>query len=332
MNLLIAVAILLQDKAAEEAFQKIADTIEKAKTVTLEFKAEVGQKRGNADANFLLEGSLLLKDGKKSNLTAHTRTQGMEDDYSSVCDGEKSYQRSGKRPPLTKDAPQESVAHLSALFTRGGMFMAFADNLRPPGKGAEQDPRARYAPVNLKQGDDDKDAKTLVYGLKFPEGDMECVLRYDPRTWVALGRTMTVKQNGAEAGAIRETYRIVLDAELPDEKFKVPAGQTAEDLALNKAISAVRLQLAHFHTGLAAYEIDEGVYPTTEQGLDALVRRPRGAKNWKGPYLPVGNEILRDPWGNPFMYRFPGVKNQKGYDLFSNGPDGKPGTADDIGR
>jgi type II secretion system protein G len=332
MNLLLAVAILLQDKAAEEAFQKIADTFEKAKTVTLEFKAEVGQKRGNADAAFLLEGTLLLKEGRKVNLTARTRTQGMEDDFAAVCDGEQIFHRNGKRSPVTKDAPKEFAAHLAAMFSRGGMFMTFADNMRPVAKSGNQDPKTLYAPLNLKQGEDDKDAKTLVYGLKFPEGEMDCVLRYDPKTWIPSGRTMTVKQNGAEAGTIRETYKtFVLDAELPDEKFKLPAGPTEADLALGKKVNAARLQLAHFHTGLAAYEIDEGAYPTTEQGLRALVQKPATAKNWKGPYLPAGNEILNDPWGNPFVYRFPGVKNPNGFEVSSNGPDGKPGSADDIG-
>jgi len=74
------------------------------------------------------------------------------------------------------------------------------------------------------------------------------------------------------------------------------------------------------------FENDNGFYPTTEQGLKALVEKPNygpPCRNWQGPYLKKKN--FRDPWGNPYVYRLPGSHNQKGYDLFSLGADGKEG-------
>jgi len=71
-------------------------------------------------------------------------------------------------------------------------------------------------------------------------------------------------------------------------------------------------------TALKLYELDNGSFPTTEEGLDALVNQPSSAKNWKGPYLekkPV------DPWGKPYEYRSPGT-HRKDYDLYSTGKDG----------
>ncbi|HPB30415.1 MAG TPA: SUMF1/EgtB/PvdO family nonheme iron enzyme [Candidatus Sumerlaeota bacterium] len=79
---------------------------------------------------------------------------------------------------------------------------------------------------------------------------------------------------------------------------------------------------------LKAYEKDVGTYPSTEQGLSALAKRPMtvNPETWKGPYI---TEVPIDPWGNMFEYVFPGKDGD--YDLFSRGPDGVAGTADDAG-
>ena len=94
-------------------------------------------------------------------------------------------------------------------------------------------------------------------------------------------------------------------------------------------IQAARTQMAEFRTALDAYEIQTGTYPTTEQGLDALVERPAGmdADRWPGPLL---DRVPRDQWDNPWQYRHPGRHNTNGYDLWSYGPDGRDGTDDDI--
>jgi general secretion pathway protein G len=82
---------------------------------------------------------------------------------------------------------------------------------------------------------------------------------------------------------------------------------------------------------LTAYRIDMGNYPTTAEGLQALVTAPANkADRWRGPY--VEGKIQQDPWGEPYVYRNPGTKNPSGYDLFSKGPDRAEGTADDVGN
>ena len=84
---------------------------------------------------------------------------------------------------------------------------------------------------------------------------------------------------------------------------------------------------------LTAYRIHVGRFPTTEEGLAALVRCPKGLEErWKGPYLRVDEgKLPSDPWGRPYQYRCPGVHNLQGYDLWSLGPDGVP-SRDDIGN
>ncbi len=75
---------------------------------------------------------------------------------------------------------------------------------------------------------------------------------------------------------------------------------------------------------LDIYKLDVGTYPTTEQGLQALVVRPPGVTHWSGPYL-KGQTVPQDPWGRPFLYRMPSQRPGHDYDLYSLGPTGKPG-------
>ena len=96
-------------------------------------------------------------------------------------------------------------------------------------------------------------------------------------------------------------------------------------------VSKAKGDLIAFQTALGIYELDNGAFPSTAEGLAALVRKPQGEKGWKGPYVDL-KAIPLDPWGNAYVYRFPGVKHPNRYDLSSWGPDGKPGTADDIER
>lgn len=85
-----------------------------------------------------------------------------------------------------------------------------------------------------------------------------------------------------------------------------------------------------FKTPLLKYRIDMGSYPTTDEGLKALLEAPANRKHlWKGPYV---DSIPVDPWNNAYEYRYPGEKNTLDYDLRCAGPDGQMNTADDIGN
>jgi general secretion pathway protein G len=72
---------------------------------------------------------------------------------------------------------------------------------------------------------------------------------------------------------------------------------------------------------LDLYSLDIGSYPTTEQGLKALVTKPEGVSNWNGPYL-KGNQVPLDPWNRPYQYRNPSQRPNHPYDLCSAGPNG----------
>ena len=85
---------------------------------------------------------------------------------------------------------------------------------------------------------------------------------------------------------------------------------------------------------LTTYKMDEGAYPTTDQGLQALVAPPADlSATWSGPYLEdKGNVVPLDPWKQAYVYNAPGAHNPRTYDLSSNGPDRVAATTDDIGN
>ena len=93
--------------------------------------------------------------------------------------------------------------------------------------------------------------------------------------------------------------------------------------------NAARSQIQIFALALDSYRLDNNVYPTSAQGLDALRTLPAadGATGWRGPYL--RQPVPADPWGRPYAYTSPGVANPASYDLYTLGRDGKPGGADE---
>ncbi len=106
------------------------------------------------------------------------------------------------------------------------------------------------------------------------------------------------------------------------------AGRGFSEVHPARQMSA-RTDIANISMAMDAFELDCGRYPTTEEGLRALVEQPSGPAKWMGPYV---KSMPEDPWGNPYMYRCPGQQNTHRYDLYSFGPDGQDGGGDDIGN
>ena len=98
-------------------------------------------------------------------------------------------------------------------------------------------------------------------------------------------------------------------------------------------VTRARQDIQGIVTALSMYKLDNYAYPSTEQGLDALVTKPSDqpdAPNWKGPYL---EHAPKDPWGHPYQYAQPGQHGS--IDVYSLGADGKPGgdgEAADVGN
>ncbi len=86
-------------------------------------------------------------------------------------------------------------------------------------------------------------------------------------------------------------------------------------------VKTAKAQISLLGAALDDFRLDNGRYPTTEEGLKALREKPEELENWDGPYLP--KEIPNDPWGRPYVYNSPGDHGD--YDLLSYGKDGTEG-------
>ncbi len=87
-------------------------------------------------------------------------------------------------------------------------------------------------------------------------------------------------------------------------------------------VTAARVQIHNFMGALGNYKLDTGTFPTTDQGLQALRVKPEGVTQWNGPYME--QEIPSDPWGHPYLYRFPG-EHGDAPDIVCLGQDGQAG-------
>ncbi|QPF87789.1 type II secretion system major pseudopilin GspG [Bradyrhizobium genosp. L] len=95
-------------------------------------------------------------------------------------------------------------------------------------------------------------------------------------------------------------------------------------------VKAARIQMQSFASALDLFSLDAGRYPSSSEGLAALVQRTSGVSSWNGPYL-KGGVVPNDPWSHPYIYRAPGEHGP--YDIVSLGSDGQEGgsgTAQDI--
>jgi general secretion pathway protein G len=95
----------------------------------------------------------------------------------------------------------------------------------------------------------------------------------------------------------------------------------AQDEAMK---DAARLAMQKMDQNLQMYKVHNYKYPTTDQGLDALVNQPSGATRWRGPYAEA--DKIKDPWGNPLGYESDG----RNFKIISGGADGEVGNSDDI--
>jgi general secretion pathway protein G len=87
-------------------------------------------------------------------------------------------------------------------------------------------------------------------------------------------------------------------------------------------VTAAQAQINNFTTALGSYKLDTGVFPSTEEGLQALRVAPNNLSQWQGPYLP--KEVPLDPWRRPYIYKYPGEHGDEP-DIISYGADGQAG-------
>jgi len=127
------------------------------------------------------------------------------------------------------------------------------------------------------------------------------------------------KQNRREAGVTLIEMMVVVTIIALFAALVLPRMMGQADKARRTAAHA---QINAYMTALGAYKLDTGIFPTAEQGLQVLREKPENVNNWQGPYLQ--KEIENDPWGHPYVYKYPGDHGDDP-DLISYGADGAPG-------
>ncbi|QKS30716.1 MAG: type II secretion system major pseudopilin GspG [Candidatus Accumulibacter similis] len=154
---------------------------------------------------------------------------------------------------------------------------------------------------------------TAIVGQRLPER-----LQY-----VNASRSRPSSQVGTSAGfTLLELLVVVtiigLLAAYVGPKYFSQLGKSEQGVA--------KAQVEAFVRALDTYRLDVGQYPTTEEGLNALLTRPGTVAKWNGPYLQKA--VPLDPWGRPYLYRAPGAAGD--FDIISYGKDGQPGGAGDA--
>jgi general secretion pathway protein G len=113
--------------------------------------------------------------------------------------------------------------------------------------------------------------------------------------------------------------------------YTIVGPQVIKYLSSSKSETAA-IQVKNVDAAMKLLRLDSGRYPTTQEGLQALVTQPPGMAEWRGPYLP-NTAALTDPWGNPYRYANPGRHGEIDiYTLGSDNAEGGTGEAKDLGN
>jgi general secretion pathway protein G len=130
---------------------------------------------------------------------------------------------------------------------------------------------------------------------------------------------------GLVTGAVGLIFGTIMVASMvvPMLAYVGLAGRAAEEARMANC----QADMSNIERALSTFEIDTGRYPTTGEGLAALMTPPAGIKGWTGPYL---QKLPVDPWGMPYIYTYPSAHTTGLFDLYSFGPDKVEGGGDDI--
>jgi general secretion pathway protein G len=148
---------------------------------------------------------------------------------------------------------------------------------------------------------------------------MECrdAVKHRVAAWRAPSRLRLRKSRGGEAGFTLVEMLVVITI---IGLIMGLVGPRVLSYLSDSKLKTARIQIRSLSSALDLYHLDNGRYPTAAEGLGALVQKPATATSWNGPYL-SGTLVPSDPWGRPYVYKFPGQHGA--YDIVSFGPEGR---------
>jgi outer membrane lipoprotein-sorting protein len=220
MIILIALTIWLQEGTAEESYRRIEETLEKAKSLSVNYKIELA----TGDLKMTGSGTILLKEGNRLKVTLSSGGAGIAKlDASSVSDGS-TIRSLPKRPGSTETewvTPKTLNERVTVALLRSGCFELH----RLPGRmrGYDTNPKESLVISDLRRGDDDSGLRTLVYTLQEGSGRGEMRVWIDPNTWLLRKRVFTIPAQGRQPpSTVTETYEtFAVNSEIPNDVFKL---------------------------------------------------------------------------------------------------------------
>jgi outer membrane lipoprotein-sorting protein len=217
MNLLLAAVLLVQDKTAEEAFQKIEAALEGAKTISVKFRADGPAEKGS-DKQEHAEGTFILKEGNKAVFTWGQWKDGtFARHFEIISDGV--HLKTGVRTPKNYTRSFPCVASRVGFIVGCDFMRIGADK-----EGDLGDPKTLIKVLQLRAGEDDGALRTLKYSLKIDGMAIgEVTTAYDPKTFKIRKRTLESGPGRIFPGRVTETYEDwILNKDVPEEQFTLP--------------------------------------------------------------------------------------------------------------
>jgi outer membrane lipoprotein-sorting protein len=227
MNLLLAAVLLLQDNSAKETWKKVEDTVLAAKTVRIKFQWEPQMKEGALKGkDAYASGVLLVKQGNLFSLRAELKSEQRDLEVEILSDGSSLYRKLDLLNTRRDPVPPNLGRGFLVSSVRASIMMSVSfSQLGRPKVGTEDLEKYLAHPVevsDVQDGADDKGAKTLEYKIRVRPGQTASIrVWYDPKTFLPQKRS--IRREDQDAGTITETFEeFVLNADIPDEKFKLP--------------------------------------------------------------------------------------------------------------
>ncbi len=228
MRIAVIAAIFLAPQSAEETLSKIEDALAGARTISVTFRFSGEPKPGEMGNRGAGEGTVLLKEGGKVNLSLRGTDGQKRREFSVVSDGQKlriklvGKARDEAAPGRFKDAMAVAVARLGP-----GVAMFYTDLIGPDNPKEMPDFKKVLPVSDVKPGADEKEGRSIRYRVKYEDDGQVFDIRlwYDPQTFRPLKRVVEVA-GSTGASVVAETYEgVAFDAEIPDERFRIPADE-----------------------------------------------------------------------------------------------------------
>jgi len=220
VSVLLAVVFLFQDKSAEETLMKLDQSLESAKSLSLDFRTETRIQFDDHEEKTSLSGKILVKDGNRARMELKRMRSGEEMSTVHVSNGSRV---ADSRAEETVVAPKHYVRNfVIAALSRTGITEAYLTTFSAS-RPEDYDVRMKFVLSKVRTESDEGDLKSLSYTMAFGEHESFVHLWYDPKSLLPVKRTLIAKVSKATLTTTEVYENYAANASIPDDKFVLPA-------------------------------------------------------------------------------------------------------------